>query len=1012
MLLIPLAIFFLFHKAAIAKEDGTFKNPSMATRPRFRYWLPDASVNATVVANDIEAAGSVGAGGVEFIPFYNYGGEAPTGADWATYGFGTPMYRDIFVKALETHADNGMVMDFPLGPNQGQGVSARWDDEGLQWDLVSFTASVPTNGVFKGIIPGWGHGDLVAVTSALVQSETNQSETTTDFDGQTTHNWLKFTLAHDTLREHTSDITLATGQVKLNFPRARGNAYYRLFVFYQKLSHHRNLQFEPTGNSSSSINTSIFSNGSFVVDHHSARGAQTMIDFWETHLLDDKVRDLIRRVGNYAWEDSIEILSNITWTPSLPQLFKKKHGYSINPVLPLLNFRQNSKYAQFTALGSFEAVLDSPCHGVGYINDYRSALEDGYNAYLDTLRAWVHKLGIKYSNQPGYGLPQDMTAGISHVDVPEYESLAFQNSIDGYRQFIGMAHLSGKKVISNELGAAVFRAYSYTIPDLLDTVHRAIIGGTNGIILHGQPFSGSWFGTTWPGYTPFKYLFAEMYSPKQPAWEHGFSNVLEYIARLQFVQRQGTPRTDVAIFNRVSRTNTSFPSIYADSDLEQAGYSYSYISSLGFDLQQAYVQHKVLAPDGPAWKVLVVPSQQGLTAGDVRYLKRYARQGLPIILAGGQPQYRASGDKCSERTFGTALKELTRRRNVYMVRNGEVAAQLSKLNLSPRAWVNAPGVVYTTWREDPTNGLSYAFLYNQGNSPVQGTATFATKGVPYSLDAWTGKKLKILTYTQGRQGISVPVRLAAGQTMVLTFDARRTPASCHFTSLSSHVLGVTQSETSTLSAKLPAHNLTALATFANGSTVQLKADTPEQPPIHLKGWNLTVEHWEAPADMYDAETIAIKRNMTYRLESPTSWLNITELRNASGIGYYTTEFTWPPPASERRSLHKSGAYLQFSNITHTLRAFVNDNPVEAFDHSGGMTEISGLLVPGRNTLRVVVPTTMWNYLSSIASKIRESGQVPDGILYAERAPQLLPKMENGLAGGVTLLPYATVQVAC
>jgi hypothetical protein len=29
-------------------------------------------------------------------------------------------------------------MDVALGPNQGQGVPARPDDEGLQWDLVGF----------------------------------------------------------------------------------------------------------------------------------------------------------------------------------------------------------------------------------------------------------------------------------------------------------------------------------------------------------------------------------------------------------------------------------------------------------------------------------------------------------------------------------------------------------------------------------------------------------------------------------------------------------------------------------------------------------------------------------------------------------------------------------------------------------------------------------------------------------------------------------------------------------
>lgn len=107
--------------------------------PRFRYWLPDASVDAEIVKADIKSAGAIGAGGVEFLPFYNYGGELggpPVGVNWSTYGFGSPAHLGLFTSALEAHKEAGLVMDFSLGPNQGQGIPAHPDDEGLQWDLV------------------------------------------------------------------------------------------------------------------------------------------------------------------------------------------------------------------------------------------------------------------------------------------------------------------------------------------------------------------------------------------------------------------------------------------------------------------------------------------------------------------------------------------------------------------------------------------------------------------------------------------------------------------------------------------------------------------------------------------------------------------------------------------------------------------------------------------------------------------------------------------------------------
>jgi hypothetical protein len=56
---------------AVPKDD--FAHPPARSRPSFRYWLPDASVNSSIVAANINSAASIGAGGIEFIGFYQYG---------------------------------------------------------------------------------------------------------------------------------------------------------------------------------------------------------------------------------------------------------------------------------------------------------------------------------------------------------------------------------------------------------------------------------------------------------------------------------------------------------------------------------------------------------------------------------------------------------------------------------------------------------------------------------------------------------------------------------------------------------------------------------------------------------------------------------------------------------------------------------------------------------------------------------------------------------------------------
>lgn len=98
-------------------------------------------------------------------------------------------------------------------------------------------------------------------------------------------------------------------------------------------------------------------------------------------------------------------------------------------------------------------VFWTPDRGIGYLNDFRRALTEGYRQYLQALRKWVNtNLHLQTSYQGSYDLPMDMEFNVPEVNAPECESLQFQNNVDGYRQFVGPADLAGKRVISNELG--------------------------------------------------------------------------------------------------------------------------------------------------------------------------------------------------------------------------------------------------------------------------------------------------------------------------------------------------------------------------------------------------------------------------------------------------------------------------------------------------------------------------------------------------------------------------------
>jgi hypothetical protein len=86
-------------------DYGTFQTPSANVRPRFRYWLPDASVSSSQVADDIRDAGKVGAGGIELLGYYLYGNiqlfpgnHCLLQSDWTVYYFGSPAWSEILFR--------------------------------------------------------------------------------------------------------------------------------------------------------------------------------------------------------------------------------------------------------------------------------------------------------------------------------------------------------------------------------------------------------------------------------------------------------------------------------------------------------------------------------------------------------------------------------------------------------------------------------------------------------------------------------------------------------------------------------------------------------------------------------------------------------------------------------------------------------------------------------------------------------------------------------------------------
>lgn len=197
--------------------------------------------------------------------------------------------------------------------------------------------------------------------------------------------------------------------------------------------------------------------------------------------------------------------------------------------------------------------------------------------------------------------------------------------------------------------------------------------------------------------------------------------------------------------------------------------------------------------------------------------------------------------------------------------------------------------------------------------------------------------------------------------------------------------------------------------LSDGRTISNLSSSPASAPsFEPATWTLTAEHWEAPSNLSDAATVAVKHNTTRQLTAPlVSWTDIPGLANASGVGYYSTTLSWPP--SPANSTSADGAYLVFtSKILHAVRVYINDQLLPAVDYTAApvKVDIGKYLQTGDNRVLVVVPTTVWKYLRSIFDQLQSAGMPP---LLGE-VGDVPGQTENGLLGRVEVVPYVKLVI--
>jgi hypothetical protein len=244
------------------------------------------------------------------------------------------------------------------------------------------------------------------------------------------------------------------------------------------------------------------------------------------------------------FHDSFEYY-NASWTPALPDVFQKMHGYDLQ-----------SFAAQ---LGGEQPIDEDSLSRIK--GDYRRTLAKLHLDYVNAWVTWAHEEGFQARNQ-AHGAPGNLLDLYGAADIPETESFGLTElPIVGLRgDAVGVsvdpdppsvtigrfassaAHVMGRPLVSSETLTWLRENFRESPAAAKPQLDRLFAAGINHIFYHGTVYSPA--DAEWPGW--FFYASTQL-TPANPLWDD-FGAMHAYVTRVQSVLQAGAPDNDILLY--------------------------------------------------------------------------------------------------------------------------------------------------------------------------------------------------------------------------------------------------------------------------------------------------------------------------------------------------------------------------------------------------------------------------------------------------------------------------------
>lgn len=337
------------------------------------------------------------------------------------------------------------------------------------------------------------------------------------------------------------------------------------------------------------------------------------------------------------FNDSYEVYG-ANWTPTLPEEFEKRRGYSLKENIDKLVDRDKKM-----------------------VVDYRETLSDMLlENFTDQWTAWAHSHGMMVRNQ-AHGSPANLIDVYAAVDIPEIEGFGLSEfGIKGLRVDPGMtklndsdysmlkyapsaAHITGKKLVSSETFTWLTEHFRTSLAQMKPDLDLMFCAGVNHMFFHGICYSPK--NDPWPGWR--FYASVDM-SPTNSIWRDA-PELMKYIQRCQEFLQSGEPDNDILVYFPVRDLWQKNPKNLLMQfaihnlghlapefkksilELDALGYDCDYISDKYLLTSNAGAKGNIVTAAGTSYKALLIPEGSTLTDELKAHIENLKAKGVSVI---------------------------------------------------------------------------------------------------------------------------------------------------------------------------------------------------------------------------------------------------------------------------------------------------------------------------------------------------------------------------------------------